>query len=563
MLDAGHEDADPHIGGEQRPPTMDDGDFAEPTRSTETPSDTSAEKLADGDVATQETAGDQPAAEPVSVGEDRRAVAEASGSVGFGEHPDIPASAEPERAGFVEGQRSGAAVDAPVEPAPSARSGPPDERPSPAEEPIEVQGPDTSPSGQDALTGTDPDRVAPADTDAARVATGTGDPASPADDAVASTAFEARADAADQPGPTAGASAEPEAPGPGDRMPYGDGDGDGDGEPARQDLPVEGGVMDRLKDLVGAGSRGTDGVEHIAGTVDRPPFQNPTRKPEGVPDRYATPLDRADGTRTPLFDGEPSREQTCQGKLNDCGIIATLGAVAAHDPDAIRSRVSETEDGNYAVMLHEARLTTSGGYEATGRMHNLTVTPDLPVFDTNPDAPAFADSVSTGAAWCPILEKAIAGADQAWNQERRDRWAELSEVRKDPEVPEGYVRLDKGSTPGNRAELLTQLTGRPSIVEEFPKQYDRNGISPDAQLMGGIRQRLADGKPVLVGTRAKSEGVGGPLSNDLKPEHAYEVTEVDERSRIHLRNPWNTGHPEPLTLKQFKDDVRPSYTTLE
>ncbi|MER7733128.1 hypothetical protein ABTX80_19785 [Streptomyces erythrochromogenes] len=527
MLDAGHEDAAPHIGGEQRSPTLDDGDLPGPTRSADTPSDASAEELADGDVAEQETAGNQPAAEPASVGEERRDVAEASGSV--------------------EGQRSGAVVDAPVEPAPSARSGTPDERPSPAEGPIEAQGPDTTPAGRDALTGKDPDRVAPADTDAARVATGTGDPASPADDAVASTAFDARADATDQPGPT----------GPGDRMP------DGDGEPARQDLRVEGGVMDRLKGLVGAGNRGADGAEHIAGTVHRPPFQNPTRKPESIPDRYATPLDRADGTRTPLFDGEPSREQTGQGKLHDCGIIATLGAVAAHHPDAIRSRVSETEDGNYAVTLHEARLTTNGRYEATGRMHNLTVTPDLPVFDANPDAPAFADSVSTGAAWCPILEKAIAGADQAWNQERRDRWAELSEVRKDPEVPEGYVRLDKGSTAGNRAELLTQLTGRPSIVEEFPKQYDRNGISPDAQLMGDIRQRLADGKPVLVGTRAKSEGVGGPLSNDLIPEHAYEVTEVDERSRIHLRNPWNSGHPEPLTLEQFKDDMRPSYTTLE
>ncbi|MGI5233541.1 hypothetical protein [Actinoallomurus sp. CA-142502] len=93
--------------------------------------------------------------------------------------------------------------------------------------------------------------------------------------------------------------------------------------------------------------------------VDRPDFQDPREDPRLVPDRYDTPLERTDGTRTPLSRGEPTREQTKQGDLGDCGIIATLGAVAGHRPEAIRDCVRETDDGNYEVRLHEARYSMS------------------------------------------------------------------------------------------------------------------------------------------------------------------------------------------------------------
>ncbi|MFE9562815.1 hypothetical protein ACFYM0_17115 [Streptomyces sp. NPDC006487] len=165
-------------------------------------------------------------------------------------------------------------------------------------------------------------------------------------------------------------------------------------------------------------------------------------------------------------------------------------------------------------------------------------------------------------AWAPVLEKAIAGSDQAWSEERRDRWAEGQKMRGASVVPEGYVRLDQGGGASGRAELLTQLTGRPAAVWDFPQQYDRYGVSPDKQLMGDLRQRLAEDKPVLVGTHSEKE-IGGPLSHDLEPAHAYEVTRVDDRGRIHLRNPWNRNHPEPLTISQFKANIRPRYTTLE
>ncbi|MES9511764.1 C2 family cysteine protease [Streptomyces sp. NPDC000609] len=299
----------------------------------------------------------------------------------------------------------------------------------------------------------------------------------------------------------------------------------------------------------------------LAGTVDRPSYSSDGPDDE-IPDRYGTPLDRADGTRTPLFDGDPSREQAQQGGLGDCGVIATLGAVASHRPDAIRERVRETEDGNYAVALHEARFDESlDRYEPTGRHIVLTVTPDLPVFDDRPDEPAFADSVETGAAWGPVMEKAIAGSDQTWGEDRQDAWARSDHGAGD--VPEGYARLDLGSDAWDQAEMLTQLTGEPAVVVDFPERDDAAGRSPDEQLVGDIRERLAEGKPVIVGTHPKEEFNGAPLEKDLVDGHAYEVIAVDDEGQFHLHNPWNDQHPEPLTVAEFRRYIDPPYTTLE
>ena len=45
--------------------------------------------------------------------------------------------------------------------------------------------------------------------------------------------------------------------------------------------------------------------------------------------------------------------------------------------------------------------------------------------------------------------------------------------------------------------------------------------------------------------------------------HVYEVTEVDGKGRLHLWNPWNNRHPEPMTIQEFKRGVNHRYSTLE
>ena len=164
---------------------------------------------------------------------------------------------------------------------------------------------------------------------------------------------------------------------------------------------------------------GDDSDDAPCAVVNRPDFRDPLD--DRSPDRYGTPLTRSDGTRIPCLDGLPRREETSQGWVGDCGIIATLGAVAAHRPDEITRRSAPPrEDGSYQVTLNEAR-GSDGVTEPTGRDIELTVTPELPVNDDDPGTPACAQA-EEGTAWCAIFEKAFAGIDQTWTVERRVAW---------------------------------------------------------------------------------------------------------------------------------------------
>jgi hypothetical protein len=297
--------------------------------------------------------------------------------------------------------------------------------------------------------------------------------------------------------------------------------------------------------------------------VDRPDLNDSFDRYS--PDRYGDPLTRADGSRITCFRGPPSREQTRQGWAGDCGLIAALGSVAAHRPDDITDRVRLEPDGTYGVSLSEARQTDCGA-APTGRSIELSVTRHMPVYDEDPATPACAKAQG-GTAWCPVIEKAFAGVDQTWTTERRvtwlDSWASLCaqdqadkvENPRSGPAPLGYIRLHQGTTPWERAEILTQLTGQESVVRQFPADPEEWRINRV------IRTQLENGKPVLVSSRSQSYG-DETLPHDLEPEHVYEVTGV-ERGKIVLRNPWNRDHPEPMETDEFVRDIRPWYTTLK
>ncbi|MFG2573357.1 hypothetical protein [Streptomyces sp. NPDC048481] len=326
------------------------------------------------------------------------------------------------------------------------------------------------------------------------------------------------------------------------------------GGSAADEPSVTGKFMDRVK---GAFSSG-DSVREISETVDRPDFHLPGRA--YPPDAYGTPLDRPDGTRTPLFDGIPNRDQTQQGALGDCGVIATLGAVAEHRPQDIIDRIKENEDGTYEVSLNEAKSVGFGRYEPTGTVVKLTVTGDLPVYSEIPSVAAFADSAETGVAWAPIMEKAIAGVDRTWSEDKQASW-QSTHARTDAS-PTGYTRLNFGTKSSDRAELLVQLTGTPAQVWDVPTGYDHHGRDAKTQFRQDIAEKLADGCPVIVATRHQEKGES-PLPGKLVAGHAYELTAINEIGRFELRNPYNARDPQPLTFDELRDSILPNYVTLE
>ncbi|MCZ1006552.1 toxin glutamine deamidase domain-containing protein [Streptomyces lydicus] len=298
--------------------------------------------------------------------------------------------------------------------------------------------------------------------------------------------------------------------------------------------------------------------------VDHPRFGNHKKLPEFQPDRYGTPLDRPDGTRVPLFDGPPSREQTKQGGIGDCGIIATMGAVASRYPDLLQDMIRETEDGNYEVRFHEVARNNHGNQVPTGRILTVRVTPDVPVYSDFPNTTAYADANDTGVAWPAIMEKAIAGLDQFWDDKMREHQSQFPRYKDfDGNLLTGYSRIGQGSTSGDRAELLVQLTGRKSENHDFPTQYDMHGRSPEKQLLAHLRELTESGRPVVIGTRPRGTGVENEMEKDLLSSHAYEIVSVDDKGLIQLRNPHNARHPQPLTIKEFMKYCSDQYASLE
>ncbi|MFF9479256.1 toxin glutamine deamidase domain-containing protein [Streptomyces sp. NPDC014733] len=306
------------------------------------------------------------------------------------------------------------------------------------------------------------------------------------------------------------------------------------------------------------------GPTEITTEVDQPRFGNHKKLPELQPDRYGTPLDRPDGTRVPLFEGPPSREQTQQGAIGDCGIIATMGAVASRYPDLLQDMIRETEDGNYEVRFHEVARNRYGNHAPTGRILTVRVTPEVPVYSDMPSFTVYANANDVGVAWPAIMEKAIAGLDQFWDDKKRDHESQFPQKKDfDGNLLTGYSRIGQGSTSGTRAELLAQLTGRTSENHDFPTQFDAQGRSPEKQLLAHLRELTESGRPVVIGTQPRGTGVENKMEKNLLSSHAYEIVSVDDKNRIQLRNPHNSKHPEPLTIKEFMKYCRNQYASLE
>ncbi|WP_152360653.1 hypothetical protein [Microlunatus speluncae] len=274
---------------------------------------------------------------------------------------------------------------------------------------------------------------------------------------------------------------------------------------------------------------------------------------------------------TPIFDGPPTRDQVVQGSVGDCGIIATIGAVAGQRPDVIQSAIREIGNGKFDVILHE----TDGAGHLTGGTRVHQVDDVLPVNVSHRDRPvAGAEAASVG--WPAILEKVVAAEDQGWSADQHRVWQErwedgahsygdkhavdddrrMNGLPPSPDfAPLGYNRLDLGSTSYQQADLMARLTGVEAEVCELP-----NGPRSDEQTIRELSDRLDENKPVIVGTRGRAAGELFPPG--IEPGHAYEVVQVDQ-DMIQLRNPWGCDHPSPMDAKTFRSYYQSEYATLK
>ncbi|GAB3158640.1 hypothetical protein GCM10027290_62210 [Micromonospora sonneratiae] len=269
--------------------------------------------------------------------------------------------------------------------------------------------------------------------------------------------------------------------------------------------------------------------------VDRPPFPRRRSGPAYV---WQSISDFPQAMQ--LFDGPPQRHQATQTRnLGNCGYVATLGSLAAHMPEAIRQAVRPGPDGGYVVRIFEPVYDFRSGIWRPGREFEVNVSGELPVLATDPSRPAFISDGVGNAVWAPVLEKAIAGAESIFDRASSEKRG-----------LHGYHRLDVGSDIRDRAAILTMLTGRQARDHLMP-------IDP-ADLAAQLNAVLADGRPLLVGSRGTYDGI--PLPYDVVAGHAYEVVRPTDQGFL-LRNPWGEHHV-VLTAEQIREVMGSHYTTL-
>lgn len=273
--------------------------------------------------------------------------------------------------------------------------------------------------------------------------------------------------------------------------------------------------------------------------IDRPPlppqaFHHDKPKVDGSAGQKIDP---------PLWgDDGPRREDVRQGVLGDCWALSAIGAVAGHHPERIKELMRQDLDGYTVRLQHARRDEKTGDWIPTDNRVHMVLTADVPHRDTERDQQAGTSIRDTGVAWASVLEKALAGVDQAWAP-LRDR------LTHDP--ARGYDRMVGGSEP-QIAEVLTQVSGERAGVIEIDRGPGWQQRTEDL-----LRDQLEAGHSVIIGTRSRD---GGKLGHGLYPQHAYEVTKM-EAGLVHLRNPWGDRHPSPMSVTDLARDSRGKIVT--
>lgn len=182
-----------------------------------------------------------------------------------------------------------------------------------------------------------------------------------------------------------------------------------------------------------------------------------------------------------------------QGSLADCWFLASLGAVAAQDPQWLRDHISyDAEAGTYTVTFYD-----------DGEPVEVTIDDDF--------TPSGAGDANQNPSWATVYEKAAAvfmGGD--------------------------YTDVEYDSA----AQGLEMITGRDSDT-------DGSGANPfdGPPDFDGMQNALDEGRPVVAYSNTNRDFLpwDGPEDSSVVANHMYVVDGVNEQGEIVLINPWGPG----------------------
>lgn len=231
-----------------------------------------------------------------------------------------------------------------------------------------------------------------------------------------------------------------------------------------------------------------------------------------------------------LFNGNPSRADERQGMLGDCYFIASVGAIADRNPDAIKNMFIDNGDGTFTVRFYggtygyqyQANGTVTDGFtNGVGVADYVTVDRRLPATLSGTLAySGYGSSVSSSSTtlWIALAEKAYA----QWNETGKEGRNGTN----------SYAAIEGGWMANVNAQVLGKNSSSYSTSSAASKQ--------------ALIDALNAGRAVTIGTKSTA-------SNGLYGSHAYSVTGYNAgNDTFNLYNPWGTSHPGQLTWAQLQ-----------
>ncbi|WP_405055925.1 C2 family cysteine protease [Kribbella sp. NBC_01505] len=200
--------------------------------------------------------------------------------------------------------------------------------------------------------------------------------------------------------------------------------------------------------------------------------------------------------------------------IGDCGLQATLAALAKQNPGLLEKMVTANANGSYTVTFYE-----------DGKPVQIVVQPEVLRKADGTPITGFGDRPdgTSPEMWAVIVEKAAA------------QWRG------------GYANIE-GRWPGD-------------WMEEFTGKDSERTDADDVGSTGDIQAKLDEGKAVTFSTKSPKDNPG---MNDMKPKplygpHAYTVIGTDG-DYVLLQNPWGSG--EGVTRVHI-DELRKYGTKVE